>query len=183
MEGLGGRLSWISSPRFGQQLLGALFLPKWEPEGECEWIYKLLRKSAKECGKCRSTFWVGRGGMAGADPDWAWASTSGEKNLRKVVFYCRLSDDILSRYWTMENTRIRRWLKLLPGKVCVACLLLLLRHLRDKPLRLRPERRQWTQNYKFKRKVGIRWSATHLLGESGARAGWGWGNLLGKHVM
>ena len=33
--------------------------------------------------------------MAGADPDWAWASTSGEKNLRKVVFYCRLSDNIL----------------------------------------------------------------------------------------
>ena len=45
------------------------------------------KQNALECGKCRSTFWVGRGGMAGADPDWAWASTSGEKNLRKVVFY------------------------------------------------------------------------------------------------
>jgi len=30
-----------------------------------------------------------------------------------------------------------------PGKVCVACLLLLLRHLRDKPLRLRPAWREW----------------------------------------
>ena len=28
------------------------------------------------------TFCVGRGGMAGAEPDWAWASTSGEKNLK-----------------------------------------------------------------------------------------------------
>ena len=26
---------------------------------------------------------MGRGGIAGAEPDWAWASTSGEKNLKR----------------------------------------------------------------------------------------------------
>ena len=67
--------------------------------------------------------------------------------------------------------------ELLPCKVDVAWLLLLLGHWWHKTLRLRPGRRMSKQFNVDSMKI------FHLLGERGARAGWGCGSLLGRKTL